>query len=474
MIGLDCFGSRTVAVFGLGRSGLSAARALLAGGAKVLAWDDDEARRAAAEAAGVPLRDLCREGFGDARTVVLSPGVPLTHPAPHEVVVRAAESGLEVIGDIELFARSRPTSKVVAVTGTNGKSTTTALIGHILAACGFEVEVGGNIGRPVLDMRRLNGGGVYVVELSSYQLDLTTSFVADVAVLLNLTADHLDRHGDMAAYAAAKRRIFAGQGCEQWAIVGVDDPASRALRDWLKGERCIRLLAISGEGPVDGGVYVADGILHDAMDGGAVARCDLRPLAALPGSHNGQNAAAAYAAARALGVEGGAIATALASFPGLAHRLERVRVADGVLFVNDSKATNPDAAARALACYRPVYWIAGGRAKAGGLDALEPYLDRVARAYLIGEAAPRFAALLEGKVPVTIAGTLAAAVAQAYDDARASQARDAVVLLSPACASFDQFRDFEARGEAFRAAVEALAEDGGNGAPVRAAGGGAR
>jgi len=456
MIVAESFSARPVAVFGLGRSGLSAARSLLAGGAEVRAWDDDGERRDEAEAAGVPLVDLYAGGWDRVAALVLSPGVPLTHPQPHALVGRARAASAEVIGDIELFARARPSAPVVAVTGTNGKSTTVALIGHLLQACGREAQVGGNFGQPALSLSPLGSGGAYVLELSSYQIDLSPSFAADVAVLLNLSPDHLDRHGGMAGYVAVKRRVFAGQGCDQWAVVGIDDEPSLATYAELKEAGRKRLLPISGVAEVDGGVYVVGGVLHDASNGGAIALADLAEAPALPGVHNWQNAAAAYAAARALGLERHQIAPAFASFPGLAHRMERVAEIGGVRFINDSKATNAAAAARALACCERIYWIVGGRPKDGGITALEPYFGRIARAYLIGEAAIEFSATLEGKVSYTIAGELEAAVAAAHRDALAEGGAGAVVLLSPACASFDQFRDFEARGDAFRELVAGL------------------
>ncbi len=472
MIVVDSFARRPVAVFGLGRSGLSAARSLIAGGAEVRAWDDDEERCAAAALRDVPLVDLYGGGWDGVTALVLSPGIPLTHPEPHPMVGLARAAGAEVIGDIELFARSRPTSPVVAVTGTNGKSTTAALIGHVLVACGHDVEVGGNFGKPALELRRMNGGSIYVLELSSYQIDLSPSFVADVAVLLNLSADHLDRHGGMAGYVATKRRVFAGQGCDQWAVVGVDDAECRTIHRELGEGGRKRLVPISAEREVDGGVYVAAGRLHDATTGVGVALAELGDIATLPGVHNWQNAAAAYAAARTFGLGAAEAAAALRDFPGLAHRMERLAEVDGVVFVNDSKATNAAAAGRALACYERVYWIAGGRAKEGGIGALEPYFGRIAHAYLIGEAAADFAATLMGKAPCTVAGRLEAAVAAAHGDARAHGAAGSVVLLSPACASFDQFVDFEARGDAFRALVAGLAGGGAETAPKEAAGGG--
>ena len=458
MIDLGLLPVRPVAVLGLGRSGLAAARALTAAGRPVLAWDDVEAQRSAAAAAGIPLTDIALRDLSDVGMLVLSPGIPLDHPKPHPVVTRARAARCEIVGDVELLLRACPAATVIGITGTNGKSTTTALLGHILAAAGVPSAVGGNIGVPALALAPLDAGGVYVLELSSYQLDLTPSLGCKVAVLLNISPDHLERHGGMDGYVAAKRRIFTGQGPDATAIVGADDAACQAIADALGHQSSgPRVIPVSGETAIAGGVFARDGVLFDATASG-----DPRPVLrlaeapALPGVHNAQNAAAAWAAARALGLAPATVAAAIRSFPGLAHRQELITTIDGVAYVNDSKATNPDAAARALACYDAIYWIAGGRAKAGGLAAVRPYLDRVRHVYLIGEAAPAFAGELASAVPVAISETLDRAVAAAHTQAYRNGARAPVVLLSPACASFDQFRDFEARGDAFRALVQEL------------------
>jgi UDP-N-acetylmuramoylalanine--D-glutamate ligase len=451
------FEDRNVAIFGLGRSGLSAARALAASGARVAAWDDSPDRRADAAEASIPIRAPEEVDWRGMAALVLSPGVPLTHPAPHPIVGRARDAGAAVIGDIELFAHgamfgAAGAPRVVAVTGTNGKSTTTALIGHVLAACGLPVEVAGNIGRPALDTEPLGADGAYVLELSSYQIDLTHSLAADVAVLLNITPDHLERHGGMAGYVAAKRRLFEMQGADGVAVIGVDDMPSTGIADALEaaGRRVVRV-AVGRR--LDGGVSVEAGTLF--ADGAPIG--GLSGLPTLRGAHNWQNAAAAFAAARALGAAPDAILAAFATFPGLAHRMEQVATIGGVAFVNDSKATNAEAAAKALACYDDVFLILGGRPKAGGIAALRPMLGRVRKAYLVGEAAPVFAAALAARVPHADVHTLDRAVREAAADAWASDFAHPVVLLSPACASFDQFRDFEARGDRFRALVEALA-----------------
>ena len=454
MIPLSSFSGRIVAVLGLGRTGLSAAQALMQSRAKVWAWDDDAAARDAGARAGVPLVDLTRCNWSTPNTLVLSPGIPHTHPRPHPVVALARDAGCEVIGDIEMLARAQRDATFIGVTGTNGKSTTTALLGHILNAAGRPTQVGGNIGVPVLNLQPAAPGGLFVLEVSSYQLELAPSLTFDVAVLLNISVDHLEHHGGMAGYVAAKTLIFRGQKAGATAVVGIDDEPSRAIFEELResGEQAV--VPISGGGPAAGGVHVANGVLRDDSAGNAIL--DMRPLPHLPGAHNWQNAAAAFAAARAVGVPRHAIATGMQSFPGLPHRQEPVATIDGVTYVNDSKATNPDAAAKALACYDTIYWIAGGRPKEGGLEAMEPYLKRIRHAFLIGEAADAFAAALAGKVALSKPGTLEKAVAEAQALARRHDSRDAVILLSPACASFDQFDNFEARGDAFRDLVGTL------------------
>lgn len=453
---------RPYAVLGLGRSGRASAQALLAARIPVWAWDDAPAGREAARGAGIVPVDLDSKDLASAAGLILSPGIPHTYPAPHRLVVRARAAGCPIIGDGELLARSHPGAACVGITGTNGKSTTTALIGHILRVAGRPCAVGGNLGTPVLALETPSADGVYVLEMSSYQLELTPSLAFVVAVLLNVTPDHLDRHGGMAGYIAAKRSIFRGPRPNATAVVGVDDEICRAIADEMmatgSGTRVIR---ISGREHVPGGVGIAAGMLSDAVDHPAEPSpvVDLAEAPALPGEHNAQNAAAAYATARALGIERDVIAAAIRTFPGLAHRQERIAVLDGVTYVNDSKATNPDAAVRALACYDDIYWIAGGRPKEGGLDAIRPFVGRIRHAFLIGEAAEAFAAWFAGKIEATRCMTLERAVGEAATmaarDRRQRRVANPVVLLSPACASFDQFANFEARGDSFRALVEA-------------------
>ena len=428
MIVARAWAGRRYAVLGLARSGSAAARALVAGGAEVVAWDGDEAKRAGAEGASIVDPGTVELAGFDA--LVISPGVPLnTHP----LVAKARAAGVVVIGDIELFAQARaelPAHKVVGITGTNGKSTTTALVHHILRTAGVPTLMGGNIGLPILGAEPLPEGGVYVLELSSYQIDLTATLDCEVAVLLNVTPDHLDRYDGFEAYAASKARLFAMQSPGHEAVIGIGDAASAGVARSLssRGGRLTK---------------IAPGVCMDQSR-----------WPALQGPHNAQNALTAIAVARALGVGEREIDRGLETFTGLPHRMERVAVRDGVTFVNDSKATNAEAAAPALGSFDRVHWILGGRAKGDDLDPCRPRFDRVARAYTIGEAGPRFAALLRtAGVAVEEAGTLPRAVEAAASAARPGEA----VLLSPAAASFDQFRDFEERGDVFRACVGELA-----------------
>jgi UDP-N-acetylmuramoylalanine--D-glutamate ligase len=461
MIPVRGFEGRKVAVFGLARSGLAAARALKAGGAEVVAWDDKPAARAAAAAEGFAVEDLSASDWSGLAALMLSPGVPLTHPTPHWTVDKAKAAGVEIVGDIELFARTiaaapahkRP--KVVAITGSNGKSTTTALVGHVCRQAGRDVRIGGNIGVGVLGLEDMHGGAVYVLELSSYQLDLTSSLKPNVAAILNISPDHLERHGGMDGYVAAKRRIFLNQGKGDTAVIGVDDPWCQQICTEITAANRRTIVPISARRAMGRGVYALQGMLYDATGERASEIADLTRAPSLPGRHNWQNAAAAYAAGRALGLSVGDAAEGLMTFPGLAHRMEIVGAIGKVRFVNDSKATNADAARQALSSYPKVYWIAGGQPKAGGIEGLSDLFGRVARAYLVGEAASEFARTLEGAAPHVKTGTVDAAVRAAFADAAAS-GEDAIVLLSPACASFDQFADFEERGEAFRAAVHEL------------------
>jgi UDP-N-acetylmuramoylalanine--D-glutamate ligase len=453
------FAGKTVAVFGLGGSGLASASALLAGGADVIGWDDDADVVAKATSAGVPTTDLRQLDWSRVAALVLAPGVPLTHPAPHWSVTFACAAGVEVIGDIELFCRERrreaPQAAFVAITGTNGKSTTTALLAHLLRCDGYDAQVGGNIGTPILSLEPPAPRRVHVIEVSSYQIDLAPTLDPSLGVLINVSEDHLDRHGTIEAYAAVKERVVAGVQSDGTAIVGVDDAwcVQAADRIASAGKRVVR---ISVRRPLPEGVYVKDGIIMHAAAGSVHPVARLGGIGSLRGVHNAQNAAAAAAAGLALGLTTQAIAHGLGSFPGLAHRMEQVGRKGRVLFVNDSKATNADSAAQALACFSTIFWIAGGKPKSGGIASLAPFFPRMCKAYLIGEAAADFAGQIEGKVPYVIAGTLDRAVDLASQDAQAANAQEPVVLLSPACASFDHYRNFEVRGDAFRALVQAI------------------
>jgi UDP-N-acetylmuramoylalanine--D-glutamate ligase len=455
VIASSAFSGKSYAVYGLARSGLGTAEALLASGAHVMAWDEKEAPReelrsfraksrgAGRESEVRPSTSLGTNEAGDLRIadplataltgfsgIVVSPGVPINR---HPIAARAREANVPLIGDIELFAQARaslPPHKVVGITGTNGKSTTTALVHHILKTAGLPTTMGGNIGLPILAQDPLTpndlGVGVYVLELSSYQIDLTQSLDCDVAVLLNVTPDHLDRYDGMDDYAASKARLFAMQSPEHAAIIAAEDDYTRAIAGQVAGRK----------------VLVSSAQVKDQSR-----------WPTLQGPHNAQNVAAAVAVARELGAAEAAIAKGLATYPGLPHRMERVAEKHGVLFVNDSKATNPTSTAPALAAYPAIHWILGGLPKGDDLSPCEPYYNHVRAAYTIGEAGPMFAKLLAPAMPVTECGVLGAAVDAAAGAARAGE----VVLLSPACASFDQFSDYEARGDMFRACVEALA-----------------
>jgi len=456
MIPASSFAGRQVALFGLGGSGLATAHALVEGGAEVLAWDDNPQSVEKAGAEGIATGDLREADWSRFAAFVLSPGVPLTHPKPHWTVELARAAGVEVIGDVELFVRERnaraPGAPFIAITGTNGKSTTTALIAHILQAGGRDTQMGGNIGRAVMTLDPPAPQRHYVVECSSYQIDLAPLVNPTAGVLLNLTPDHLDRHGTMQHYAEIKERLVAGSDT---AIIGVDDSWCAQIAERLEraGRKVVR---ISKRLPLKDGYFAEGTDLLEAVDGRHTRVASLDGIGSLRGQHNAQNALAALAACRSVGLTVEEIQAGLESFPGLAHRMEQVGRKGHVLFVNDSKATNADAAAPALSSFERIYWIAGGLPKEGGIEPLRGLFPHIAKAYLIGEAAPAFSVTLGEAVPYEISGTLAAAVEHAAADAGREGGSEGVVLLSPACASFDQFRNFEVRGEAFRQAVHAI------------------
>ncbi|MBT3330858.1 MAG: UDP-N-acetylmuramoyl-L-alanine--D-glutamate ligase, partial [Rhodospirillaceae bacterium] len=455
MITITAYRDKPVAVFGLGRTGLSVVGALVSGGARVLVWDDDPNRRSDAVKLGAVPVQPTEEGWQGIVALVLSPGVPLTHPKPHMVVALAERLGAEVLGDIELFARTRPEAAVAAITGTNGKSTTTSLLAHILTTAGRRVEAGANLGRPVLDFAVLRAGDAYVLELSSYQIDLTIGLRPQVVALMNISPDHLDRHGGMDGYVAAKRRLLEMACPDATLIIGTDDEWSAQLsRDLTASGR--KVIEVSVVRELTDGLFARDGKLYRGGDANPLA--DLNGIDTLRGAHNWQNAAVAFAMAEALGLTPDQIEPTLAGFAGLPHRMEVVARHGDILFVNDSKATNAEAAAHALAAYDDIYWIAGGIAKQGGIATLAPLFSNLSKAYLIGEAAASFADSLDGSVSHVISGDMATAVHGAYEDAQASGG--GVILLSPACASFDQFDSFEARGDQFRALAQGIQGNG--------------
>lgn len=456
MIAATAFKGRKLALFGLGGSGIATAHALLAGDAELVAWDDNRDRVFEAQAAGIPVADLRTVDWPDMAALVLAPGVPLTHPKPHWTVDLAKAHGVEIIGDVELFVRQRridaPDCPFIAITGTNGKSTTTALIAHILTQAGRDTQLGGNIGTAVMTLDPPKKGRFFVVECSSYQIDLAPSINPTAGILLNLSPDHLDRHGTMQHYADVKERLVAGSDV---AIVGTDDQWCTIIADRLE-RAATKVVRISKRNVLADG-YFADGTTIMAATGAATHPVvDLGEIATLRGAHNGQNAAAAIAACLAVGLSEEEITSGLATFAGLQHRMQPVARRGRVLFVNDSKATNADAAGPALSSFDRIYWIAGGLAKEGGLQPLSGWFDHIAKAYLIGEAAPVFAATLGDSVRYEITGTLDRAVSHAAEDAAKDGTGESVVLLSPACASFDQYKNFEVRGNAFVAHVASL------------------
>lgn len=467
MIPVTVFAGRKVALFGLGGSGLATARALIAGGAEVAAWDDKPESRDKAAAEGIAIVDLAQADWGGFASFILSPGVPLTHPQPHWTVGKAKAANVEIIGDIELFFRERatvaPKAPVICITGTNGKSTTTALIAHVLESAGRDIQMGGNIGTAVLALASPSDARIHVIECSTFQIDLTPSLAPTVGIQMNLTPDHLDRHGTFEAYGAIKERMVTSA---EIAVVGVDDEPSKqmARRRAASGKPLVR---ISGEQPLDAGVFAGvtanqgklDTRIVEVKDGKPRVVANLAGIGSLRGSHNAQNAAAAFAACAALGLTAEEIESGFKSYPGLAHRMEELGRIGRVVFINDSKATNADSTEKALTSFNGIFWILGGKAKEGGIESLRRYFRNIAKAYLIGAASDEFAATFDddGRVAYERSGSLDVAVASATRDALAQAgAGEIAVLLSPACASYDQFPNFEVRGDRFRALVKAL------------------
>jgi UDP-N-acetylmuramoylalanine--D-glutamate ligase len=459
MIPVTVFAGKNVAVFGLGRSGLLSAAALIKGGADVVVFDDSEKMLADAKSAGLTVTNLKQIDWSHIAALVLAPGVPLTHPEPHWTAQLAQKAGVEVIGDIELFCRERAKSgascPLIAITGTNGKSTTTALTAHIVASAGYDAQMGGNIGVPVLALEPFSDNRVYVLEVSSYQIDLAPSMRVSVGILLNVTEDHLDRHGSMENYAAIKTLLPSSVEQGGTAVIAVDDAWTRSAAERIEraGRKIVR---VSTTGPLRDGYYAEGTRIVRAVAGRAYPAAQLAGIGSLRGLHNAQNAACAIAACAAIGIDLGAIQRGLVSFPGLAHRMQPVGRKGPILYVNDSKATNADSAAKALGSFNDIFWIAGGKPKTGGIVSLAEFFPRIRKAYLIGEAAQNFANTLDGKVPYEIVGVMDAAVEAATRDAEASGLKEPVVLLSPACASFDQYRNFEVRGSVFTDLVRAV------------------
>ncbi len=462
MIPVQGFKGQNVAILGLGRSGLSAARALRAGGATPICWDDNEAARDKAAAEGFDLRDLSAKGaFDGVVSLIVSPGIPHLYPQPNRIIAAANAAGVLVDNDIGLFFRSFATRewekfdtppRVIAVTGSNGKSTTSALIHHVLDSAGHNSQLAGNIGRGVLDIDPPRDGGVVVLELSSYQTELARALTPDVAVFTNLSPDHLDRHGGYGGYFAAKRRLFA-EGSPDRAVVGVDEVEGQFLAGQLsEGQADDRVIRVSSEKKLIGpgwSVFATKGFLSEYRKNKQVASIDLRKMRGLPGAHNHQNACAAYAACRSLGLAPRVIEQGLATYPGLAHRSQIIAEKDGVLYVNDSKATNVDSALKALLAFENIRWICGGLEKEGGLEALTPGFKNVVKAYVIGREAAHFSMQIQD-VETEVCTTMAVAVARAIEEVQPGE----TVLLAPAAASFDQYDNFEKRGEDFTARVQ--------------------
>lgn len=456
MIKVDQFEGQSVVVLGLGKSGTCTAKALQKSGANVIAWDDSPVCRAEATAAGIPVLDPCNCDWSVISALVLSPGIPHTYPVPHPIVVRAKAAGVALLSDIDLLSKAQKSSKSVGITGTNGKSTTTALIGHIISQTRQPVQVGGNIGIPVLCLDSLGADGIYVLELSSYQLELSRNVAHDISILLNISPDHLARHGGFDGYVASKQLIFQSQRKGQVAVIGIDDPECYKIYESLKATGLKNVIPISACNEIEGGVYFKGGQLVDDAFASHEILLDLNSAPNSCTVKNMQNVAAAYVACRSLGISKQIIIPSLKSFQGLEHRQEKIATIDRVDYINDSKATNEAAVEQALNSYDNIFWILGGRSKTNAIDCLSEYFPKIRHAYLIGESAPTFAGFLEGKLDYTIAGTLENAVIQARKGALASNLSHPIVLLSPACESFDQFNNFEHRGNIFKDIVKAL------------------
>ncbi|WP_295967374.1 UDP-N-acetylmuramoyl-L-alanine--D-glutamate ligase [uncultured Bartonella sp.] len=463
MIIVNSFKNKKVALFGLGGSGVATAKSLLAGGAEVLAWDDKMETVEKTRAENIPVSDLHNVDWSKISALVLAPGVPLTNPQPHWTVKLAKAAGVEIIGDIELFIRERNAylkhhkladedMPFIAITGTNGKSTTTALINHLLNECGKMSEMGGNIGTAILSLEAFEKNRFYVIECSSFQIDLTPSINPTVGILLNISPDHIDRHGTFAHYCEIKKRLVSGA---KTSLVAVDDENSTKIyKELLHAHH--NVLPVSKDKVLKSGYYAVKDELFSVENGKPEARLSLSGISSLRGSHNAQNALMALATLDILKIKPVELQRIFASYVGLPHRMQQVRKIGHALYVDDSKATNAEASAPALATFDHIYWIIGGLAKEGGITALKDYFPKIRKAYLIGDAAEDFARTINGAFPISMSGTLEKAVQEAHQDAGADKAEEVAVLLSPACASYDQFKNYGARGDAFKAFVKAL------------------
>ncbi len=463
MIPLHHYKDKKVAVFGLGIAGKATVAALAAGGAVIYAWDDTERGRENLREEHTDVASIIPPNQWPWETltcIIVSPGIPLTFPNPHPVVRMAEAREVAIKGDILLLQEAMPEATYIGITGTNGKSTTTSLIAHILKEAGCTVQVGGNLGQAALSLEPLGKEGIYVLELSSYQLDLSPQFHAHIGVLLNITPDHLDRHGSMENYIAAKLHLFEAQQEQDIAIIAIDDGYTESIATNWSSTYTASCKVVANNPYGNPAVYSEDRMLYDRWDKAATHELALDSCKSLAGPHNAQNATVAWAACRAAGIAPDAIARAMQSYGGLPHRMQRIADIDDVLFVNDSKATNAEAAKYALQAFPHIYWIAGGVAKEGGIETLLPDTANVRHAFLIGQATDTFAATLEGKLPYTKADTLEKAIEYASAMAWKERVPGAVVLLSPACASFDQFANFEARGDVFKHKVLALLQEG--------------
>ncbi|WP_375671889.1 MULTISPECIES: UDP-N-acetylmuramoyl-L-alanine--D-glutamate ligase [unclassified Bartonella] len=456
MISVTCYKGQKVALFGLGQSGLATAQALMCGGAEVVAWDDSSLSVQMAFRHNIPTRDLRYEDWSEFVALIVAPGVPLSYPQPHWIVEKARKKNIEIIGDIELFVRARQhflqhyglcdqDVPFIAITGTNGKSTTTALLAHLLEKMGYDVQMGGNIGKAILTLKPFVKKRIYVIECSSFQIDLTPSLQPTIGLLLNLTPDHIDRHGSFACYVQTKRHLIA-QASQ--AFISVDDAACRVLYQQLLHDGK-QIEAISKDHFVENGFYADGTKLFSVRQGQSHMLADLAPMAGLRGSHNAQNALMALATLQALKITDPSVNKHLASYKGLDHRMQQVRKMGAVLFINDSKATNADATAPALSTFNDIFWIVGGQAKKGGIESLREFFPKIRKAYLIGSAAEEFARTIGSAFPFSMSLTLKNAVREAAVDAMGCKEKEVTVLLSPACASYDQFKNYEMRGEAF-------------------------